>query len=307
MTRSCCLLCVLALAAGAQAQLFVGLESAGVPTRLGDMDTFPDVAYTDLYQFEVSGAAPGPDGTLFLCNGAFTTRLYTATVDSAPRLIGTIGVDIHAMAYGRETLWGFSNFATPKGIYEIDQATGDTTLVLDVYTGTSFRFFALAYNPRDDLLYGYTEYGSTGLYSIDIDTGEMLRIASPPPADNTQGRGMAVGNNTVYLVATRGDDDVPFFAYDLSQGIDGEWEPFTNPYPAYHSTGGGAWLGSDAPPCPGDLDDDGDIDLGDLAVLLAHYPTASGAQPEDGDLDADGDVDLADLAALLAVYGTDCE
>jgi len=32
----------------------------------------------------------------------------------------------------------------------------------------------------------------------------------------------------------------------------------------------------------------------------------SGATYEDGDLDADGDVDLADLAALLAVYGTSC-
>jgi hypothetical protein len=55
---------------------------------------------------------------------------------------------------------------------------------------------------------------------------------------------------------------------------------------------------------PGDLDGDRDVDLSDLAILLAHYPTASGAAYEDGDLDGDGDVDLSDLAALLAVYGT---
>ena len=305
MKTLCCLSCVLVLAATADAQLFVGLESAGVPTKLGDMSTFPDVTYTDLFQFEVSGAAAKPDGTLLLCNGAFTTRLYTSTLDGPPRLVATIGVDIHALAYGRDTLWGYSNFATPKGIYEIDQTTGDATLVHDVHTGTNFRFFALAYNPRDDLLYGYTEYGATGLYSIDIDTGEMIRIAPPPPASNAQGRGMAVGNNTVYLVATRGDDGVPFFAYDLSQGTGGDWVGFTNPYPDYHSTGAGAWLASEAP-CPGDLDGDRDIDLADLAILLAHYPTETGAQPEDGDIDGDGDVDLADLAALLAVYGTDC-
>ena len=60
------------------------------------------------------------------------------------------------------------------------------------------------------------------------------------------------------------------------------------------------------PACPGDLDGDLDVDLSDLAQLLAHYGTPSGATYEEGDLDGDGDVDLSDLAALLAVYGTVC-
>ena len=59
-------------------------------------------------------------------------------------------------------------------------------------------------------------------------------------------------------------------------------------------------------PCFGDLDGDNDIDIADLAALLANYGTTSGAAYEDGDLDGDGDVDLSDLAALLAVYGTPC-
>jgi hypothetical protein len=58
--------------------------------------------------------------------------------------------------------------------------------------------------------------------------------------------------------------------------------------------------------CPGDLDNDGDIDLADLAQLLSNYGTTSGAAPNNGDMDCDGDVDLTDLAALLAVYGTTC-
>jgi hypothetical protein len=58
--------------------------------------------------------------------------------------------------------------------------------------------------------------------------------------------------------------------------------------------------------CYGDLDDDGDIDLSDLATLLGAYGQTSGMNYEDGDLDGDGDVDLSDLAGLLGVYGTTC-
>jgi len=49
---------------------------------------------------------------------------------------------------------------------------------------------------------------------------------------------------------------------------------------------------------PGDLDGDGDVDLQDLAILLAAYGVDAG-----GDVDGDGDTDLNDLALLLANYG----
>jgi hypothetical protein len=60
------------------------------------------------------------------------------------------------------------------------------------------------------------------------------------------------------------------------------------------------------PPCVADINGDGAVDLSDLAELLAHYRTASGASYADGDVDGDGDVDLSDLAAMLAEYGQDC-
>lgn len=59
-------------------------------------------------------------------------------------------------------------------------------------------------------------------------------------------------------------------------------------------------------PCPGDVDGDGDVDLQDLATLLAHFGMTSGATLEDGDLDGDGDVELQDLAILLANFGSTC-
>jgi len=67
-------------------------------------------------------------------------------------------------------------------------------------------------------------------------------------------------------------------------------------------------MGSDefGSPCLGDLDGDGDVDLSDLAQVLAHYGMTEGATYADGDLDRDQDVDLSDLGALLAVYGTSC-
>jgi hypothetical protein len=56
----------------------------------------------------------------------------------------------------------------------------------------------------------------------------------------------------------------------------------------------------------GDLDCDEDVDLSDLAALLAAYGTCDGEPGYEGvaDLDASGCIDLSDLAALLSNYGT---
>lgn len=60
------------------------------------------------------------------------------------------------------------------------------------------------------------------------------------------------------------------------------------------------------PPCPGDLDGDLDVDLTDLATLLGHFGTPSGAVYEDGDVDMDGDIDLEDLTLMLSNFGAAC-
>ncbi|MBU0617537.1 MAG: hypothetical protein KKI02_07455, partial [Planctomycetes bacterium] len=77
-------------------------------------------------------------------------------------------------------------------------------------------------------------------------------------------------------------------------------------YPGWNIDDVEIWAVVMTPPCPGDLDGDGDVDLSDLSQLLAHYGITSGATYEQGDLDGDGDVDLSDLSALLAVYGAEC-
>lgn len=61
-----------------------------------------------------------------------------------------------------------------------------------------------------------------------------------------------------------------------------------------------------APTCPGDANDDGAIDLTDLAVLLSNFGSSGGALLTQGDVDADGDVDLTDLSQLLSGFGGAC-
>lgn len=72
---------------------------------------------------------------------------------------------------------------------------------------------------------------------------------------------------------------------------------------------GGFWCGAAAAnPCtlPGDLESDRDVDLTDLATLLANFGAQSGGTPTNGDIDGDQDVDLTDLATLLANFGSVC-
>lgn len=287
-----------AAAAPSPAGLFVGLDGSTLVTKSSDLSGFPGVTWNDQFAFDVSGAAAAPDGTLYLCNGPFTTKLYSSVDFGTPGLLATLSEDIWGMAYGRGNLYGYSNFASTKGIYQIDTTTGVCTLVLDVFTGTGFRFFALGYNPADDLLYGYTTFGDTGLYSINLDTGEMIKIVSPIPASNSQGLGLAVGNNTVYLTATRGDDGIPYYSYDLSQGLNGTWIPFTQPYPTQHSTGGAAWISS----CPCDISGDGILDLDDISALVIAFMNGDLI----ADMNGDGVLDLADIQAFITCFTAGC-
>lgn len=54
-------------------------------------------------------------------------------------------------------------------------------------------------------------------------------------------------------------------------------------------------------PCPGDLNCDGVVDLGDLGLVLAAFNVNA-----DGDADRDGDTDLGDLGVVLSGFGMPC-
>ncbi|MFI4916381.1 MAG: GC-type dockerin domain-anchored protein [Phycisphaerales bacterium JB060] len=288
--------------ASAHAQIFVGLEGGSPPTYTSDLAGFPGVSWTPGVGVDVSAAAGKGDGGVYLCNGAFTTVLYEHDFSGSPTRLATIDRDIHALAYDGATLYGYSNFSSTKGIYSIDPATGETELAYDIHTGTSFRFFALDYNAADGLLYGYTEYGDTGLWAIDVDAQAMTKVADPFPADNTQGRAMAIGDNTVYILSTRGADGVPAFAYDLSQGPGGDWVAFTNPYTDSNATGGAAWLGPLESPCRADFDGDGELTIFDFLAFQNAFDAGDLA----ADFDGDGALTIFDFLAFQNEFDAGC-
>ncbi len=57
--------------------------------------------------------------------------------------------------------------------------------------------------------------------------------------------------------------------------------------------------------CPGDLNGDDVVDLGDLALALSQFGEAGPAIA--ADMDADQDVDLGDLGAFLGLFGAICD
>jgi len=97
-------------------------------------------------------------------------------------------------------------------------------------------------------------------------------------------------------------------------GFDGAQDITVDARGILHAVGTGSSQGGNddyytmkyVPECAGDIDADGEVGLGDLAVVLQNFGLLSGATPEMGDLDADGDVDLTDLALLLGAFGTHC-
>jgi hypothetical protein len=80
----------------------------------------------------------------------------------------------------------------------------------------------------------------------------------------------------------------------------------TAPAGAYTIALTGAAFVAEGVVCPGDVDSDFDVDLGDLSVLLLNFGRSGDATQADGDLDGDMDVDLTDLSLLISNFGVIC-
>jgi WD40 repeat protein len=209
-------------------------------------------------------------------------------------------------------LWtrSVSNFRTQRCAFSTDGSTFIIGWNRNDYLQNRIELFDV---PADAPTWTYLYAAGTGAYQDIPDDialtadGSYIAVASWGDSGNTNPEVHIfrhADSTPVFTVDTPGS----MFDVDIAAACNGDvYVSACGKHVNANEQGRGADLYAiriDSPYPPGDLDFDGDVDLTDLAQLLAHYGMTSGATYEDGDLDCDGDVDLGDLAALLANYGT---
>jgi hypothetical protein len=169
------------------------------------------------------------------------------------------------------------------------------------------------------------------LRGVAIWDGNAWHQIGPTPNDNPSGSTMVLGTYRDELIIGGELRDPDFSLVNLQRWDGSQWRSLgggvsgqsSSSYPISLTTFGddlivggyftlaggraaGCWARWGPLPLAGDINGDSSVDLSDLAILLAHFGTASGALPEQGDTDGDGDIELSDLAALLATFGVAC-
>ncbi len=138
---------------------------------------------------------------------------------------------------------------------------------------------------------GDTLYVATGTWSVSIGPGPITVIS-------TDGELAVIDTATAAITATHEIGQPPaMLRFNDATGRAVVPSPFID---------GLALLGFGGAPCPGDFDNDGDVDQADLGVLLADFGCTDGPGNCPGDIDGDGDTDQGDLGILLAGFGQPC-
>ncbi len=176
-------------------------------------------------------------------------------------------------------------------LLELGEAThtlrggADAGAATDIDGGTDFRYEVAGDVARELQL---------PLAALGLAPGESFRVFATLANATTAFRanefiGVAPGND--FDAANPGNATVVLKTDDFVTFLTAE---------AVTCGGGCAVAGGDA-----DLDGDCDVDLSDLAAVLANFGQADAGHAA-GDTDADGDVDLTDLANVLSLFGAVC-
>lgn len=282
------------------------------------------------YELEIA-ADPSFASVVYTTTVADTSHTVQATLDSATlyywhvRAVNACGTGDYSTPFTFTTL----DTLLPTAYDLLNGETGTYTYFDDTYDGDGDNDIPLAplsgglgdltdgviadhnWNSTPEPYVGWRTVDPT----ITVHFDDWVRVRSVTlHVDDSNGNGgvyppqdvtISNGVTTLEFPVTDPPGGEPFALTFDELGLVGDTLEITL---ADHNSGGGYMMLSELEflggPAPGDLDRDGDVDLSDLAQLLANYDVTSGATYTDGDLDGDGDVDLADLAALLSVYGT---
>lgn len=241
---------------------------------IGGQPANASVCTGDPASFTVSASGPGlsyqwREGTTNLSNGGNIAGATTATLSINPAGLGDAATNYNCVvtnSFGSAT----SNNASL------------TVTDLPVITG----------DPQDETVtngdpasFTVTPQGAPGNYTYQWRrNGVNLQDSGARSGTHTQ---------TISISATIGTDAGNYDCVVIAAGT------------TCDTTSAVAVLTVNLPPCPADLDRNGQVDLSDVSILLSHYGSLS-ASAAQGDLDGNATVDLSDLSILLSDYGQPC-
>lgn len=166
------------------------------------------------------GAAYNPlTSTLYWNNGSKLTSAagYTggalSPTSTVTMTFGQSSFNVTGLAFDtvHTKLIGYRNITT-AGLYEIDVATGEATLLAEVDGG----FGGLDFDPLTGYLYATGDGGpgfERGLYRIDdLYVNPVFTLIASYPDGHTDIDGLAAGDGMAYLIL---DKPAPIYAYDL--------------------------------------------------------------------------------------------
>jgi WD40 repeat protein len=274
---------------------------------------------TVIHTFPGYSASFSADGQRIVSGGGGISRhVYVHRVDDGQRIMethtGTYVMTAAISPDGETVTTG--NFDGEISVWDV--STGDSVDMLDY--GSEVR--TMAFSPDGELL--AAAGGGTGPVTTiklwRLSDGELLQtldghdiltacVRFSPDGETLISSGTESGyNRTIHF--WRVSDGEPLEILDPAGSATVNavaYSPNGGRFAYVRNDGSVAVAVSPVGGCFGDLDDDGVIGLADLAALLSHYGTSSGAGYPDGDLDGDGAVGLADLGAFLAVYESPCD
>lgn len=231
-----------------------------------------------------SGGAEINDSLIFgntTGSSAFFAVVATGVLLRNTTIAGTSGPAISAVPIS-----GFATRVYARNCILWENNGGGQQIVLN--SGSGFLDVSVLYTTVQGGFPGDGNLSSDPLF-VDAGGGDYHLSVSSPAIDS--------GNAFLIPIAVTTDlEGQPRIADDLAAANTGA------PFPTYVDRG--PYESGGRPYCPGDTDDDHDIDLSDLTGLLSQFGTTGSGLA--GDQDRNGSVDLSDLTLLLSAFGQPC-